>query len=78
MNDGTRSSVISHPGTYTDHCIIERVAKQGVYIVAADDWELKGRIRRIPDVLIVNVGKGKDVVERLPDVLKVVRGIASR
>ena len=57
-----------HKGTYADDCIVERVLKHRVYLVATNDRDLKRRIRKIPGVPIVSVAKGKYVIERLPDV----------
>ncbi|KAL1302249.1 hypothetical protein AAFC00_002671 [Neodothiora populina] len=56
-----------HKGTYADDCIVDRVLKHRVYIVATNDRDLKRRIRKIPGVPIISVGKGKYVIERLPD-----------
>ncbi|KAJ9626249.1 rRNA-processing protein fcf1 [Taxawa tesnikishii (nom. ined.)] len=56
-----------HKGTYADDCIVDRVMKHRVYIVATNDRDLKRRIRKIPGVPIISVGKGKYVIERLPD-----------
>ncbi|KAJ4312714.1 rRNA-processing protein fcf1 [Neodidymelliopsis sp. IMI 364377] len=57
-----------HKGTYADDCIVERVMKHRIYLVATNDRDLKRRIRKIPGVPIVSVAKGKYVIERLPDV----------
>ncbi|THW28424.1 Fcf1-domain-containing protein [Aureobasidium pullulans] len=57
----------SHKGTYADDCIVDRVLKHRVYLVATNDRDLKRRLRKIPGVPIVNVAKGKYVIERLPD-----------
>lgn len=56
-----------HKGTYADDCIVDRVLKHRVYIVASNDRDLKRRIRKIPGVPILSVAKGKYVIERLPD-----------
>jgi len=56
-----------HKGTYADDCIVERVMKHRIYLVATNDRDLKRRIRKIPGVPIVSVAKGKYVIERLPD-----------
>ncbi|KAI9887037.1 MAG: rRNA-processing protein fcf1 [Watsoniomyces obsoletus] len=56
-----------HSGIYADDCIIDRVMKHKVYIVATNDRDLKRRIRKIPGVPIMSVARGKYVVERLPD-----------
>lgn len=55
-----------HKGTYADDCIVDRVIKHRIYIVATNDRELKRRIRKIPGVPIMSVGRGKYVIERLP------------
>lgn len=34
-----------HPGTYADDCLVDRVIKHRVYIVATNDRDLKRRIR---------------------------------
>ncbi|KAF2757140.1 FCF1 small subunit [Pseudovirgaria hyperparasitica] len=57
----------SHKGTYADDCIVDRILKHRVYLVATNDRDLKRRIRKIPGVPIISVAKGKYVVERLPD-----------
>lgn len=56
-----------HKGTYADDCIVDRVMKQRVYLVATNDRDLKRRVRKIPGVPIVSVARGKYVIERLPD-----------
>ncbi|TVY83234.1 rRNA-processing protein fcf1 [Lachnellula suecica] len=67
-----------HKGTYADDCIVDRVQKSRIYIVATNDRDLKRRIRKVPGgktaalllphrVPIVSVGRGKYTVERLPD-----------
>ncbi|TVY43397.1 rRNA-processing protein [Lachnellula occidentalis] len=56
-----------HKGTYADDCIVDRVMKSRIYIVATNDRDLKRRVRKIPGVPIVTVGRGKYTVERLPD-----------
>ncbi|KAF2158868.1 hypothetical protein M409DRAFT_30655 [Zasmidium cellare ATCC 36951] len=56
-----------HKGTYADDCIVDRVMKQRVYLVATNDRDLKRRVRKIPGVPILSVARGKFVVERLPD-----------
>lgn len=55
-----------HKGTYADDCIVDRVVKQRVYLVATNDRDLKRRVRKVPGVPIVSVARGKYVVERLP------------
>ncbi|KAI9870472.1 MAG: rRNA-processing protein fcf1 [Pleopsidium flavum] len=56
-----------HKGVYADDCIVDRVMKHKVYIVATNDRDLKRRIRKIPGVPIMSVARGKYVIERLPD-----------
>ncbi|RYP88473.1 hypothetical protein DL770_004637 [Monosporascus sp. CRB-9-2] len=53
-------------GTYADDCIVDRVMKHRIYIVATNDKDLCRRIRKIPGVPIMNVARGKYVIERLP------------
>lgn len=57
----------SHKGVYADDCIVDRVVKQRIWLVATNDRDLKRRIRKVPGVPIVSVARGKYVVERLPD-----------
>jgi len=56
-----------HKGVYADDCLVDRVMKHKVYIVATNDRDLKRRIRKIPGVPIMSVARGKYVIERLPD-----------
>jgi U3 small nucleolar RNA-associated protein 24 len=56
-----------HKGTYADDCLVDRVIKHRVYIVATNDRDLKRRIRKIPGAPIMSVARGKYVIERLPD-----------
>lgn len=56
-----------HSGTYADDCIVDRVMRHKIYIVATNDRDLKRRIRKIPGVPIMSVARGKYVIERLPD-----------
>lgn len=56
-----------HTGTYADDCIVDRVQKQRVYLVATNDRDLKRRIRKVPGVPIISCARGKYVIERLPD-----------
>ncbi|KXJ93169.1 Fcf1-domain-containing protein [Microdochium bolleyi] len=56
-----------HKGVYADDCIVDRVVKHRVYIVATNDKDLCRRIRKVPGVPIMNVARGKYVIERLPD-----------
>jgi U3 small nucleolar RNA-associated protein 24 len=37
-----------HKGTYADDCIVDRVQKHKIYIVATNDRELKRRVRKVP------------------------------
>ncbi|KAM7188331.1 Fcf1 domain containing protein [Naviculisporaceae sp. PSN 640] len=55
-----------HKGTYADDCIVDRITKHRIYIVATNDRDLKKRIRKVPGVPIMSVAKGKYVIERLP------------
>ncbi|RYP24505.1 hypothetical protein DL765_000525 [Monosporascus sp. GIB2] len=55
-----------HKGTYADDCIVDRVMKHRIYIVATNDKDLCRRVRKIPGVPIMNVARGKYVIERLP------------
>lgn len=59
-----------HKGTYADDCIVDRVARHKIYIVATNDRDLKRRIRKIPGVPIMSVARGKYVIERLPGKFK--------
>ncbi|KAK4889558.1 rRNA-processing protein fcf1 [Elasticomyces elasticus] len=56
-----------HKGTYADDCIVDRVMKQRVYLVATNDRDLKRRVRKVPGVPILSVARAKYVIERLPD-----------
>ncbi|KIW72302.1 hypothetical protein PV04_00506 [Phialophora macrospora] len=56
-----------HKGTYADDCIVDRVMRHKIYIVATNDRDLKRRIRKVPGVPIMSVARGKYVIERLPD-----------
>ena len=64
--EGRRANV-SGIGVYADDCLVDRVMKHKVYIVATSDRDLKRRIRKIPGVPIMSVARGKYVIERLPD-----------
>ncbi|KAK4204291.1 Fcf1-domain-containing protein [Triangularia verruculosa] len=55
-----------HKGTYADDCIVDRVQKHRVYVVATNDRDLKRRLRKIPGVPLLGVQKGKYAIERLP------------
>jgi U3 small nucleolar RNA-associated protein 24 len=48
-----------HKGVYADDCIVDRVQRHKVYIVATNDRDLKRRIRKIPGVPIMSVARGK-------------------
>ncbi len=56
-----------HKGVYADDCLVDRVMKHKIYIVATNDRDLKRRIRKVPGVPIMSVARGKYVIERLPD-----------
>ena len=56
-----------HKGVYADDCLVDRVVKHKIYIVATNDRDLKRRVRKVPGVPIMSVAKGKYVIERLPD-----------
>lgn len=56
-----------HKGVYADDCIVDRVMKSKIYLVATNDRDLKRRIRKVPGVPIISVARGKYVIERLPD-----------
>ncbi|XP_068248127.1 rRNA-processing protein FCF1 homolog isoform X2 [Palaemon carinicauda] len=56
-----------HKGLYADDCLVQRVTQHKCYIVATCDKALKRRIRKIPGVPIMSVGKHKFVIERMPD-----------
>ncbi len=56
-----------HKGVYADDCLVDRVIKHKIYIVATNDRDLKRRIRKIPGIPIMSVARGKYVIERLPD-----------
>ncbi|MCJ1226797.1 hypothetical protein MMC12_003451 [Toensbergia leucococca] len=56
-----------HKGVYADDCLVDRVMKHKVYIIATNDRDLKRRVRKIPGVPIMSVARGKYVIERLPD-----------
>lgn len=56
-----------HKGVYADDCIVDRVQRHKIYIVATNDRDLKRRIRKVPGVPIMSVARGKYVIERLPD-----------
>jgi len=58
----------SHGGIYADDCIVDRVIKNRIYIVATNDRALKRRVRKVPGVPILSVARGRYVIERLPEV----------
>ncbi|KAL6716257.1 rRNA-processing protein fcf1 [Lecanora helva] len=62
-----------HAGVYADDCLVDRVMKHKIYIVATNDRDLKRRVRKIPGVPIMSVAKGKYVIERLPNAPEQVR-----
>lgn len=37
----------SHKGTYADDCIVDRIIKHKIYIVATNDRDLKRRVRKV-------------------------------
>ncbi|KAK4464818.1 PIN domain-like protein [Cladorrhinum samala] len=47
-------------------CIVDRIQKHRIYIVATNDRDLKRRIRKVPGVPIMSCSKGKYAIERLP------------
>ena len=66
----------THPGTYADDCICQRVRQHKCYIVATCDTDLKRRIRKIPGVPIMYLQQHRYTVERLPEA--VVGGAPNR
>ncbi len=46
--------------------IATKYRKHRIYIVATNDKELKRRLRKIPGVPLMSVGRGKYFIERLP------------
>lgn len=42
--------------------------KHRIYLVGTNDRDLRRRLRKVPGVPLIAVGKGKYVIERLPDV----------
>ncbi|KAE8316500.1 Fcf1-domain-containing protein [Aspergillus transmontanensis] len=44
-----------HPGTYADDCLVDRITKHRIYIVATNDKDLVRRIRKIPGVPIMKI-----------------------
>ncbi|KAL0779749.1 hypothetical protein CaCOL14_004233 [Colletotrichum acutatum] len=57
----------THKGVYADDCLVSKVSKDRVYLVATNDKGLVSRLRRIPGVPIMKCGRGKYTIERLPD-----------
>ena len=57
----------THPGTYADDCICERVRQHKCYIVATCDTDLKRRLRKIPGVPIMFLQQHRYNIERLPE-----------
>ncbi|KZS87319.1 Fcf1-domain-containing protein [Sistotremastrum niveocremeum HHB9708] len=57
----------SHPGTYADDCLVQRVQAHRCYIVATCDRELRRRIRKVPGVPLMYIVRRRYAVERLPD-----------
>ncbi|KAF4119650.1 U3 small nucleolar RNA-associated protein 24 [Geosmithia morbida] len=55
-----------HKGVYADDCLVDRVQKNRIYIVGTNDKALKQRLRKIPGVPLMSVGRGKMAIERLP------------
>lgn len=56
-----------HKGVYADDCIVDRVTKDRIYIVATNDKDLRSRLRKIPGVPLLAVGRGKYSIEKLPN-----------
>lgn len=56
-----------HKGTYVDDCLVNRVTANRCFIVATCDRMLRKRLRGIPGVPLMNVGRKKFVIEQLPD-----------
>lgn len=42
-----------HKGVYADDCIVDRIQKHKIYIVATNDRDLKRRVRKVPGVRIL-------------------------
>ncbi|KAL9032883.1 MAG: hypothetical protein Q9214_007771, partial [Letrouitia sp. 1 TL-2023] len=49
----------AHSGAYADDCLVDRVQKHRIYIVATNDRDLKRRIRKVPGVPIMSVARGR-------------------
>ena len=56
-----------HKGKYADDCIVNRVTRDRIYIVATIDKGLKKRLRAIPGVPIMYLSKNQFQIERLPE-----------
>eukprot|EP00761_Pharyngomonas_kirbyi_P014107 gb/GECH01014137.1/.p1 GENE.gb/GECH01014137.1/~~gb/GECH01014137.1/.p1 ORF type:complete len:228 (+),score=57.48 gb/GECH01014137.1/:1-684(+) len=56
-----------HRGVYADDCLVDRVKKHRIYIVATCDRDLKRRIRKVPGVPIMYIKSRRYTIERLPD-----------
>ena len=54
-------------GTYADDCLVQRVTQHKCYIVTTVDWDLKGRIRKIPGVPIMYLSNHRYTIEQMPD-----------
>lgn len=50
---------------YADDCLVDRVVKNRIYLVATNDRDLKRRIRKVPGVPLVTVAKKKYLIEGL-------------
>lgn len=61
-----------HKGTYADDCLVNRVTEHRCYIIATNDKDLRGRIRKIPGVPLMQVIKRQFAIERLPDAVSAV------
>lgn len=59
----------SHSGTYSDDCIFDLCQKHRIYLVGTNDKGLKQRLRTLPGVPLIAVGRGRYYVERLPDAI---------
>ncbi|KKY37019.1 putative rrna-processing protein fcf1 [Diaporthe ampelina] len=68
MSNSALSTVRAKEMTYLKRIgIVDRCVKNRIYIVATNDRDLKRRLRKIPGVPILSVGRGKYVIEMLPD-----------
>jgi U3 small nucleolar RNA-associated protein 24 len=57
----------SHSGTYADDCLVQRVTSHRCYIVGTCDKALRRRLRKIPGVPLMNIGKRVYQIEKLID-----------